>query len=275
MTPIGGSTDIGVARLVPMIGHPVEQTKLPDWFNEHATDSGVAQHMPRIDVEPSRLADFVADVRARDDIAGFMSTIPHKAQLAGLIDARSPCVFLTGVCNAVRRDRDGQLYGDMLDGLAMCDALELVDVELRNADVTIAGCGAAGRAIAHELSQRGAKRIELRDIDPERAETTTESLRRLDPTTDSVVIGPDEGRGSILINASPAGMYDDSVPFGDRELAGARVVADAITTRATPLLVIAADRKYVTVDGTQMAAAQLGPLLRLLSKRRPTNTQER
>ena len=266
---------IAVAPLVPMIGHPVEQTKLPDWFNEHAADAGIDQHMARIDVTPARLAEFVADVRARDDIAGFVSTIPHKPDLVGLIDEQTPCVLLTGVCNAVRRDPDGRLYGDMLDGLAMCDALESVDVVLRDSVVTIAGCGAAGRAIAHEMSRRGVERIELRDTEPGLAETTAASLRRQDPTMDSVVIGPDEGRGSILVNASPAGMHDDSVPFGDKELAGARVVADAVTARATPLLLIAADRTCVTVDGAQMAAAQLGPLLRLLSNRRPMNTVER
>jgi shikimate dehydrogenase len=258
-----------------MIGHPVEQTKLPDWFNEHASGVGLEQHMARIDVAPAELAGFVAEVRTRDEVVGLVSTIPHKAELARLVDEQSACVDLTGVCNAVRRDGDGRLYGDMLDGLAMCDALESGGVILRDADVTIAGCGAAGRAIAHEMSQRGIGRIELRDVEPGLAEVTVESLRRLDPTVDAVVIGPDEGRGSILVNASPAGMYDDSVPFGAPELAGARVVADAVTTRATPLLIVAADRGYVTVDGAQMAEAQLGPLLRLLSKRRPTIPRER
>ena len=264
-----------MTRLVPMIGHPVEQTKLPDSFNRHAAEADLALVMERIDILPAALVEFVDGVRSRSDVAGVVSTIPHKSDLAGLVDERSAIVESTAVCNAVRRDADGRLHGDMLDGLAMCDALEANGAALDGAEVSLVGCGAAGTAIAHELLTRGAVRIQVRDLEVGRSETLVRSLRSHFGRGETAIMEPGDATGAILVNASPVGMHDDRSPFTSAELGGARVIADAITDRVTPLLAAAADRRLVTVDGAQMAAAQLAPLLRLLSGGREPSDRDR
>ena len=42
--------------------------------------------------------------------------MPHKIAVIGLIDEVSTAVKVAGSCNAVRRNADGRLVGDMFDG---------------------------------------------------------------------------------------------------------------------------------------------------------------
>ena len=42
--------------------------------------------------------------------------MPHKVSVIDLLDQQSTAVRIAGSCNAVRRDADGRLIGDMFDG---------------------------------------------------------------------------------------------------------------------------------------------------------------
>ena len=42
--------------------------------------------------------------------------MPHKIAVIGLIDEVSTAVKVAGSCNAVRRNAEGRLVGDMFDG---------------------------------------------------------------------------------------------------------------------------------------------------------------
>ena len=50
------------------------------------------------------------------NILGALVTMPHKVTTVGLLDVVSPTASIAGACNAVRRDADGRLVGDLFDG---------------------------------------------------------------------------------------------------------------------------------------------------------------
>ena len=47
---------------------------------------------------------------------GALITMPHKAAVVDWLDEASAAVRVAGACNAVRRNADGKLIGDMFDG---------------------------------------------------------------------------------------------------------------------------------------------------------------
>jgi shikimate dehydrogenase len=50
------------------------------------------------------------------NIIGALVTMPHKIATCGLVQRLSPTAAIAGACNAIRREADGTLSGDMFDG---------------------------------------------------------------------------------------------------------------------------------------------------------------
>jgi shikimate dehydrogenase len=67
-------------------------------------------------VKPNNLAQTVRAIRAFQNVVGFGITIPHKIAVSDLIDELSPQAKLGGSVNFVRREANGRLFGDNLDG---------------------------------------------------------------------------------------------------------------------------------------------------------------
>jgi shikimate dehydrogenase len=63
----------------------------------------------------------VRAIRAFQNVLGFGITIPHNIAVADLIDELSPQAKLVGSVNFVRREADGRLFGDNLDGAGLID----------------------------------------------------------------------------------------------------------------------------------------------------------
>ncbi len=50
------------------------------------------------------------------NIIGALVTMPHKIATCDLVQRLSPTAAIAGACNAIRREADGSLSGDMFDG---------------------------------------------------------------------------------------------------------------------------------------------------------------
>ena len=110
----------GTTELIAHLGYPTHSFKAPmiynPWFESQGIDAVVvpmgsrAEDFPRLLRELFRLSN----------IRGALITMPHKVTVVDLLDEASTAVKVAGSCNAVRRDDQGRLLGDMFD---MCTSM--------------------------------------------------------------------------------------------------------------------------------------------------------
>lgn len=72
---------------------------------------------------------------------GALITMPHKAAVVDWLNAASAAVRLAGACNAVRRNGDGKLIGDMFDGEGFVRAAAGAGRNIAGQRVLIVGAG--------------------------------------------------------------------------------------------------------------------------------------
>jgi shikimate dehydrogenase len=76
---------------------------------------------------------------------------------------RSPAVEIAGSCNAVRRDADGRLAGDLFDGEGFVRGLRRKGCTIDGASALVVGAGGVGSAIAASIAAAGAATIAVFD----------------------------------------------------------------------------------------------------------------
>jgi shikimate dehydrogenase len=256
----------GTTRVVAIIGSPVAQVKSPENFNAAFAEAGADVAMIAMDIKPEAVADFLSLARRWENLDGFVVTIPHKQSVAAGIDSVSDRAALLGAANVVRREPDGTLKGDMVDGLGFVAAARANGFHPAGRRALLVGGGGAGSAIAHALCEAGAACLVISDIDAARADRLASQLGLNFPATDVAVSGGQDNSGfDLVVNATPLGMRPgDRLPVGEDVLAGlpgSALVADVVTSpEITPFLRAAQLRGLRIQTGPQMAKAQLGLL---------------
>lgn len=254
LTTISGST-----RLLFLIGHPVVQVKTPEPINAWLAENDRDVAMVPVDIHDHAVRAFFDAVRAIDNCVGLSVTMPHKQMAFSLCDSVSPRAERAGAVNAIRREADGRLHGDMLDGQAMVAAMRAAGSVVTGKRVLLIGAGGAGGAIAHAIADGGCRSLTVLDLDADKQTFLANALRRHYPDVEIATEVADGSPIDIAINASPAGMHDsDPLPFPVERLSAAEIVADAVTKPAvTPWLAKAQAHGLKIQPGLEMALAQL------------------
>jgi shikimate dehydrogenase len=246
-------------RVLFMIGTPVAQTRSPDLFNRHFAETGVDRIMVALEVRPDQVAAFLAVVRGAANCYGLVATVPLKQTILPCIDMPTDRARALGAVNVVRREPDGRLAGDMVDGPGFWNAAAVHGFDPRGRLLVLAGGGAAATAIAHEFAQRGGRRLAV-------ATPGADEFARLARTLGGA-IEVEHGRPSdlagydIAVNATPLGMDHAPGTAFPRTLLESlprhAVVADAVTDPAeTQLLADARTIGLQTVTGEEMTRGQ-------------------
>ncbi|MFN3764192.1 MAG: shikimate dehydrogenase family protein [Aliihoeflea sp.] len=247
-------------RVVFMIGTPIAQVRSPTLFNRYFAERRIDRIMVPLEVSVDTLDGFVAMVRGAENCDGFVATLPHKRALLTMVDEAGPTARALESVNAVRRNPDGRLFGDMADGAGFWNGARAAGFEPFGKSAVLAGAGAAGTAIAFEFAQRGGRRLAIWS----RSDDEVGALaRRLAGTGIEVATGLPESLDSydIAINATPLGMdYAPGSAFSPELVAtlptGA-FAADAITEpTVTQFLAAARACGLRTIDGRAMACGQ-------------------
>jgi shikimate dehydrogenase len=245
-------------QVYAIVGHPVRQVRSPQIFNARFVAEGVDAVMVALDVMPSNFAGVLAGLRACENIAGIIVTVPHKLQAAALAAKASPRVMALGAANVLRPHRGGW-EADLLDGLGFAAGLLGQGHTIAGRAAAVVGAGGAGLAIAEALLANGAT-VSLSDIDAARGHNAVERLRALHGA--AVRLGSPGKEHSLAVNATPVGMGGGSrLPFDPAVLSANAVVAEAIMKPAsTPLLDAAAGLGLRTVEGRHMLDGQVQPM---------------
>jgi shikimate dehydrogenase len=259
-------------RLVGVIGSPIAHSLSPLLHTAAfaALGLGTTWRSLAFEVPPGHAADALAAMR-RAEISGLSVTMPHKADVAPLVDERTEVANRLGAVNCIV-NRDGALLGSNTDGEGFVAAL------LRGATFTpagkrclVIGAGGAARAVVLALSDAGASQVAILNRTSSRAVAAAAlagSVGRVVPEDERARLEAVRS-ADLVVNATPFGMAGASpegaaVPWlvTPALLRAGQVAADLVyAPRPTPWLVEAAAAGAQSVDGLGMlvhqAAAQL------------------
>lgn len=249
----------GHTRLIAHLGVPTETFKAPMIYNPWFEAAGIDCVVVPMGCESADLAAFVPPLLRLRNMAGALVTMPHKLAVVGLLDEASAAVRVCGSCNAVRRDGEGRLVGDMFDGEGFVRGVLRTGRTVAGRSVLIVGAGGVGSAIAASLAAAGVARITLCDVNGPAADALASRLTRHYPALAVTTGSRDPSGHDIIVNATPLGMRDtDPLPVDVARLDPAMFAGEVVMSREeTPFLAAARKTGCATQVGTDMLFEQI------------------
>ena len=199
--------------LAGLIGQGISASRSPAIHENEGAALGLRYVYKIIDFSALGLgAADLADTLKMARTLGFSGvnvTHPYKQTVLPLLDELSPEAEAIGAVNTVRLkgektigyNTDAWGFGEGMRTLLSGAALDRV-VQL--------GAGGAGAATSYAVLERGAKQLEISDVDPTRAQSLVDRLTARFP--DRVIIVATDLQACVaaadgLINATPIGMH--------------------------------------------------------------------
>lgn len=245
-----------------VIGDPVLHSKSPLIQNTMISALGLDYIYLCQPVPPGRAGEWLAAAKAAG-YAGFNATMPHKADLAPLMDELDEDARLCGAVNTVCI-KDGRAYGYNTDGRGFLRSLADAGVDPAGRTVVLLGAGGAAKAVALALSRAGAEAVFVCNRTAEKAEALCahDPLGRMSPADFSAkTLRRLAGRAGLLVNCTSLGMGGVAGQFPDFSFLDAlppkSAVCDLIYHPAeTELLSQAKARGRRTLNGLGMLIHQ-------------------
>jgi shikimate dehydrogenase len=248
----------GKTRLVPILAHPVDHVRAPQFYNPAFAGAGLDWCMVPMGVHPDDLAAVLAALACVSNLQGLNLTIPHKMQAHGLCRWLGPEARRTGVVNTMRLHADGSWAGESSDGVGFVSAARAHGLLDPTRPVVIVGAGGAGKAIAFSLAAAGVSRIDLLDSEPGRAEALQQALLAQFPGLDAGTRRTHLRDSGLVVNATPLGLQaTDDLPFDPGLLAADAALFDIIAARDTELMAACAARGLRVLGGRPMVDHQI------------------
>ena len=251
--PLSAATEVA-----GVIGSPIRHSLSPALFNAAFAELGLDWAFLAFEVAPGGAQGAMAGFRALG-LRGLSVTMPHKTEVAGLVDRLTPAAERLEAVNSVYWS-GSEVVGDSTDGAGFLDSLGAEGLEPAGLSCAVLGAGGAARAVVLALAGAGAAEVVVINRSPEaasRAAALAGGLGRTGP--------PEEAAGAALIvNATPLGMSGDPRMALDPALLGeGQVVVDLVYhPLITPLLAAAAERGARPIGGLGMLVRQAGHQLR-------------
>lgn len=264
----------GRTKVIAHLGYPTESFKAPmiynPWFEARGIDAVVVPMGCRSEDYPG----FLRLVFRLSNLGGALVTMPHKVTTVGLIDEVSTTGRVAGAVNAVRRDAEGRLVGDMFDGEGFVRGVLRKGRKLTGARVLVVGSGGVGSAIAASLANAGVAELTVFDAHVPMMEGLAERLRAAYPALKVVTGSKDPAGMDVVVNATPLGMKEgDPLPVDVARIDPATFVGEVVMkTEITPFLAAVRARGCDFQVGTDMLFEQIPAYLEFFGF--PTATAE-
>ena len=249
----------GTTSLIAHIGFPTHTFKSPMIYNpyfEHAQIDAVVVPMA---CESEAYPALLKAVFSLRNIRGALITMPHKVSTVGMLDEVSATVKVAGSCNAVRRNDDGRLIGDMFDGEGFVRGVLRKGCPIAGTRALVVGCGGVGSAIAASLAKAGVAALSLFDAQQASANSLADRLRAQYPKLDVRTGSNDPAGFDLVLNATPMGMNDgDPLPMDMSRLAANTFVGEVVMKNEMTAFLKAAQARGCRFQvGTDMLFEQI------------------
>lgn len=255
-TGIPGTT--GKTRVFFMIADPIEQVRTPEVFNRVLPLCGVDAVMVPLQVSPAHFDETITSLFQSSTTAGAVLSIPHKSAACALVKHRSKIAASANAVNAIRRNAQGELEGDIFDGLGFVKSLDRYAMPYIGKSVLVIGAGGAGCAIATALGAQGIASLAVYDPDTAKAVELAAAVQTHFSVPSKAAANNDPEGFELIINASPLGLKaGDPLPVPPERLsAGAQVCDILMKNQPTPLLQRAMARGHAVQPGFDMLILQ-------------------
>ena len=259
-------------EIYAVIGDPIGQSLSPAVHNASFRHLGLNKVLVPIQVPAGKLKGSLGELEWLG-IQGYSVTIPHKEEMATLLQKGDDAVERTGSCNTLVVE-DGERVGYNTDYPAAMDTLEDAlggrprDPEispLLDKQVLILGAGGVARSIAFGLMHRGANVTIASRSDEKATRLANEVGCR------AIHWGTRTGtRADTLINCTPVGMFPkvDDTPVPPAIFRPGMLVFDTVYhPENTMFLKLARERGCTTVSGVEMFVRQAAHQFRIYTGR--------
>ena len=264
----------GNTSLIAHIGYPTHSFKAPMIYNPFFDKEGIDAVVVPMGCKSEDFPVFLRAVFTLTNIYGALITMPHKIATVGLLDEMSATVKIAGSCNAVRRDADGRLIGDMFDGEGFVRGILRKGCKLAGARVLVVGAGGVGSAIAASLAAAGIGAIMLFDVNADAANGLASRLAAHYPALEVSVGSRDPSGCDLVVNCTPMGMNEgDPLPVDVSRISPSAFVGEVVMKKETTAFLAAAIARGCRVQvGTDMLFEQIPAYLEFFGF--PTTTAE-
>jgi shikimate dehydrogenase len=249
----------GKTKLYGIVADPIGQVKAPEMMREVFERRGIDGVLMPMHVAPKDLPAFTQALRAIKNFGGMVVTVPHKTTIGVLLDEITAAARTVGAVNIVRRDIDGRLYGDILDGRGFVAGLRLHGIEPQGKKILMAGAGGAANAIAFALAEAGAEELAVYNRSSEKVLAMFERLAPIYPNV-ALALGTRDPRGyDLVVNATSLGMAsEDPLPLDADLLTPEQTVAEIIMAPVLTPFLAAAQAKGCRIQfGAPMLSSQI------------------
>jgi shikimate dehydrogenase len=251
----------GATRVAGVIGDPVRHSLSPVLHNAAFRALGLDWAFLAFPVASGQAAPALLGMRALS-IDGLSVTMPHKTDVAALVDRLSPRAERLGAVNTVAWEGTA-LVGHNTDGPGFLDSLRLDHgFDPAGRRCVVVGAGGAGRAVVLALADAGASAVVVVNRSPHRATAAA----RLAPGVARVGPVEEVSGADLVVNATSVGMgrTGEDLPIEPDLLQAGQVVVDIVYHPAvTALLREARARGATTVGGLGMLVHQAAHAFRL------------
>ncbi len=248
--------------LAGVIGNPVAHSLSPRLHGHWLRRYGISGHYVPLEVHPDDLVE-VLGAMGRMGFVGANVTIPHKETVLRLADQVTDRATLIGAANTLTFRPDGSIFADNTDGYGFIENLRqnATGWDPRSGPAAVIGAGGAARAIVVALLDAGVPEIRLTNRTRLRADQLkSEFGGRIVVYDWAHMNGMLEG-ATTLVNTTSMGMEGQPpLKIVLDELDPKALVTDIVyTPLVTPLLQLAQDYGFQTVDGLGMLLHQAVP----------------
>lgn len=248
-------------RRFTLLGDPVDHSVSPHMYVAAFEALGLRA---RYAARRTGTSELPAALRRAARAGGGNVTLPHKEDVARLLDLPTPAVKATGACNCFWLDPRSVVAGDNTDVAGFLASLPVVGLnDLTGARVLLLGAGGAARAVLHACDLQRAAGVDVLNRSHERARAMVAAVGR--GIAARVLAGPASAGASydLVVNATSLGLRpDDPLPLPTPG-AGARAAIDLVYAKGgTAWSRVAAERGVPATDGLEMLVQQAALSLR-------------
>lgn len=243
-----------------LVGRGISLSRTPAMHEAEAAQRGLVCRYDLIDTDGQAGAQLAAilDNAEAQGFAGLNITYPYKQDVIRLLDAVSDAAQRVGAVNTVVF-KDGRRFGHNTDFWGFSESFRrgLPDAPLDT--VLLIGAGGAGGAVAHALSDLGARSILIADTRLGAAETLAAAVCAAGGQAEAASdLTGAAARADGIVNATPMGMAKlPGTPLDPTCLSAGHWVADIVYFPLETALLKAARRAGCrTLPGEGMAIFQ-------------------
>jgi shikimate dehydrogenase len=244
-------------KLYLLLGDPVAHSRSPAIHARAFALLGVDAAYAPCRVRPQDLEQAVDGLRALG-ADGFNVTVPHKTEVAQLVDRLHGVAARIGAVSCVARDGEA-LVGHNTDAPGLLRALAAKGVDVSGRAVVV-GAGGSARAAAFALAGQ-ARSLSILNRTVESAHALAQAVGTR--AQGAALAGEDARRAlqeaALVVHCTTVGLHEESAPFDVDLLSPRAAIADLVyagKSGETPLVRAARQRGLAAVDGIDVLVQQ-------------------